>query len=267
MQSAVLRGREHLTLAAIATVAEGPAAIALSIGGAHKVYAHTDPNEDGALFAIGEAGTLLAVADGHGGADASEIALRQLAARHAPALTAAGPEMAPRWPELAREILLDINDAILRCADRRTSGTARTTLALALARPAEGLLAYAAMGDSLIFRIEDEGALELAPPPGRTAFLGFDDETAASLAEKSVVGTTPLAGARAVALVTDGLSERGIGVDDPAGAVAAAVGEALRLVPELRARGAARGIAERALAAHARHRSGDNVGCAVLVLA
>jgi hypothetical protein len=267
MRSALLRGREHLTLAAIATVAEGPAAIALSIGGAPKVYAHTDPNEDGALFATGEAGTLLAVADGHGGADASEIALRHLAAHHAPALTAAGPEIAPRWPDLARETLLDLNDAILQRADRRASGTARTTFALALARPAEGLLAYAAMGDSHIFRVEDGRALEIAPPPGRKAFLGFDDETVASLARKSVVGTAPLAGARAVALVTDGLSERGIGVGDPAGAVADAIAEAVRLAPELRAGGAARGITERALAAHVRQRSGDNVGCAVLVLA
>ena len=56
MRSAILCGREHARLGAIDLIAEGPVAIAISLGGASKVYPHTDPNEDAALFAVADGG-------------------------------------------------------------------------------------------------------------------------------------------------------------------------------------------------------------------
>ena len=87
MRSALLRGRDHIQLGVTAAVAEGRAAIAISRGGAAKVYRYRDPNEDTALFARGEGGILLAVADGHGGCDAAEMALGKLLASFAPGWT------------------------------------------------------------------------------------------------------------------------------------------------------------------------------------
>ena len=143
----------------------------------------------------------------------------------------------------------------------------RTTLALALLRPAEDLLAYASVGDSHVFRVDAERTAELAVARGRpVAFLGFDAETPKSLGGKCVVRTAVLEGAGAVALATDGLSERGIGVDDPASAVADAVRSALSLARDLRPGAAARGIVERALDAQRRHRAGDNVASAVFII-
>ena len=94
-------------------------------------------------------------------------------------------------------------------------------------------------------------------------FLGFASETARSLAGKHAAGVQVLSGTRAVVLVTDGLSEKGIGVAVPELAVAEVVEAAQRDKPELRPLVAARGIVERALAEHRRHRSGDNVASAV----
>ena len=46
MRTATLIGRDHHVIGALAAVAEGPAAITLSRGGARKTYEHTEPNED-----------------------------------------------------------------------------------------------------------------------------------------------------------------------------------------------------------------------------
>ena len=67
MRSALLRGRDCHQLGAIETIAEGAVAIALSRGGAAKVYDYIDPNEDCCLFALGDGGVLVALADGHNG--------------------------------------------------------------------------------------------------------------------------------------------------------------------------------------------------------
>ena len=64
MRTALLRGREHVELGAVAAVAEAGVAIALSRGGAAKRYPHSDPNEDAAGFATADAGVCAAVADG-----------------------------------------------------------------------------------------------------------------------------------------------------------------------------------------------------------
>jgi len=265
MRSALLRGRDHTRLGMIAAVAEGRAAIALSRGGAAKSYRHRDANEDAALFAEGAGGILLAVADGHGGCDAAEAALDRLLASFAPAWTAAAtPELRESWTDQAPNVLAGLNEAILERVALGGPDTARTTLAFALLRPADDLLAFASFGDSHVFQLTAGEVLELGHEDGRrTYFLGFASETADSLAGKYVAGALPLAGTRAIVLVTDGLSERGIGVAVPEDAVAECAEQAARGLPELRPLGAARGIVERALAEHRRHRAGDNVAAAV----
>jgi serine/threonine protein phosphatase PrpC len=257
-------------LGSVAAEAEGPAALALSRGGAAKAYAYTDPNEDAALFATGPGGTLLAVADGHDGFAASELALDHLLHQPAAQWTAAGALDPASWERHALAALLDANEAIRREVADSPTPRSCTTLCLAVVRPAQGHLLYATMGDSHLFAARRDGVLDLgarSDPHTRrrlgSYFLGWGGETGDSLRGKCGIGVETLAGCRAVLLATDGLSERHVGVADPAATVASCVADAARAAPELRALEAARGLVDAALAAHARRGAGDNVASSV----
>lgn len=266
MRSEQLHGREHTRLGAVSALARGRCAIALSRGGFAKVYAHRDPNEDAAAFAFGEGGTLLAVADGHGGHEAAELAISALLARFAAAWIDAAA-IGPTWPDRAGEALGAIHTGIVGSGSSGGNPDARTTLALALARPGESLLLTASVGDSHVFGVDATGAPDLArcdePQP---AYLGSPSLTPAEIAARAVIERAPLPGLRAVVLATDGLSERGIGVVAPDEAVCEALARAERASPGARPIEAARDLVDRALAAHRRQRSGDNVATAVLLL-
>jgi serine/threonine protein phosphatase PrpC len=262
MKPAVLLGREHTTLGAIAAIAEGRCAVALSRGGARKTYHHVDPNEDAAAFAAGAGGLFVTVADAHDGYDASEIAVERLVQRHASEWTgSASPGIASVWSAAAHAAFADVNDAIVRHSAQGGSVLSRTTLIFALARPGEDLLAFASIGDSHAFRVDAERAVELAPGPAK-GFLGSPEETPESLRAKCVVGATDLAGARALLLATDGLSERGIGIAAPEAAALDAVERAARAERQLHPLEAARAIVELALSAHRTNAAGDNVASA-----
>lgn len=270
MRSAWLRGRDALELGAMLERRSGSGAVALSRGGAKKSYAHTDPNEDGALVVAGDGGVLVAVADGHGGVEAAEIALEHVYTAVAPRLVAADATLRGAWEALALETLVSTNAAIVERAERSARRRSRTTLALAVARPAEGWLFHLAVGDSHVYQVTRDGAFDLAcerADGGESHFLGFGPETPESLRGKSLRGAEPLAGTRAVAAVTDGLSERQVGVEDPDAAVLDAWRDAAVAAAPERAAAFARGIVERALAAHLRQPSGDNVAAAVAWLA
>jgi len=268
LRLAFLRGREHVELGAIAAVAEGNAAIALSLGGAKKQYAHVDPNEDAALLALGPAGALVAVADGHHGFEAAEVALEYLATHPAPHWTEPGTVRPETWARQAAAVLEDANRAIRAERDGFEGGSC-TTLAFALVLPAAGALLYASVGDSHIYRVAEDGAVRdlAAHPAAKKFFLGQSEAGAALLAARGTIDVAPLAGARAVVLATDGLTERDIGVDDPEAAVREAIeGAAAAEPPGRRPLEAARGLLELACAAHRRGRSGDNAACAVVWL-
>lgn len=268
MRAALLRGREHETLGAVDAEAEGPAALAISRGGSEKRYAHLDPNEDAAAFALGAGGWLAAVADGHRGFEAAEAALEHLLEHPAPQWTA--PEGVGResWRRHALAALCDAN-AQVRLERRDAEWGARTTLALALVLPERDALGWASIGDSHCYRVDAERALDLAeggPATSSPSFLGHAEESPESLAKKCRIGWEALGHARAVVLATDGLSETGVGVEDPARAVTEAVEGAGAAPAERRALETARALAERAVAAQRRQRAGDNVAVAVLWL-
>ena len=72
---------------------------------------------------------------------------------------------------------------------------------------------------------------------------------------------------RAVVLATDGLSEPGIGVADPASAVQTTVGHvALDAPADRRAVDTCRTVVETAMHAQRSQKAGDNMGCSVLWL-
>jgi serine/threonine protein phosphatase PrpC len=266
-----LLGRDHEALGALAAIAEGPAAVTLSRGGAAKTYDYTEPNEDAVFFALGPGGALLAVADGHHGAGGSQAVIEELEARIAPRWTDADPAPggAGGWNELAFEALLACNHRILADAAERRVHPAPTTLSLALVRPRESLLVFASMGDSHLFTVAGEGVTDLGWASlghSRTYFLGYESGSREGQRERSLTGTLPLAGVEALVLATDGLSEQGIGVSDPAAAVATAVQDAQRSKPDLRPLEISKRVSQAAMAAHREQSAGDNIGCAVLWL-
>lgn len=265
MRSALLRGRDNPALGAIAAVAEGPAALALSRGGAAKPYPHKEPNEDVAGFVQGPGGTLLAVADGHAGHEAAELAVERLFAGHAARWTAA---RAPAGPWEARA-LGAVNDAwreVVAASARGGNPDARTTLCFALLRPGEGQLAWASLGDSHVFRLDGSTASELSPAREPILYLGSPSRGPEEVAAALRLGSGPAGGLDALFLATDGLSERGIGVAEPRRAVEEAAARAREAAPARRALEAARGLLELALAAHVRQRAGDNAAAALLWL-
>jgi hypothetical protein len=264
MKTAVLRGQEQTLLGGLSAIAEGDAAIVVSRGGAQKPYPSVDPNEDVAAFARGEGGTLLAVADGHHGREAAEWAVERILEGCAPRWTARDADGLDRdWEEVAADALVDANAAILQHAARGGRAEARTTLALALLRPREDLLAWASVADSSVFRVTASEARALTPLGYlATVFLGDPADTEASLRPCFAKGRESLAGTRAVVLATDGFAERGIGVDAPEATLLAAAERAGRADSAQRALELARGLVEDALSAHRRHRAGDNVATA-----
>lgn len=258
MRAVLLRGREYPALDAVGeTGAEGVAA-AITRGGAVKPYPHTDPNEDAALVAGGTRGALVAVADGHWGFRGAEAALEALLAAAGAWLD--GPPLGTDgWYQAALHALVLANDAVL--AEQREKARARTTLSFALARPEEDLLVHAALGDSHLFVVDAIVAAEI-PRARKPTFLGAGP-LRASVAEKHArIGVRALDRPLAIVAATDGLSERAIGVADPAGAVFAAVAAAALQPPARRAAAAARGVVDAALAAHRAHAAGDNVAVA-----
>ncbi len=267
MKTEILRGRDHQVLGEIAAVGEGPAAIAMCMGGASKTYAYTDPNEDVALYALGEIGCLVAVADGHRGFEASEVAIDHLATNPAPQWTEGGIADPGRWERYVLAVFADANDDILREVLNSEKSGARTTLALALAVPGEERLYYAAIGDSHIFRVSDRHAEDLAvreDSDDGAYFLGHGDETANSLREKCEIGSVSLRNTRAVILASDGLSERRIGVANPESAVLEAVDRAQLDDPGMRPLAACRRVIDEAIHAQESNRAGDNI-CAASI--
>jgi len=264
VKSALLRGREHTRLDAVDAIAEARVAIAISRGGAPKRYPHSEPNEDAAAYAVGSAGAFVAVADGHGGFEASEVVLAHLLGEPACQWTEApGALDAARFE---RQALAALEDAA-RAVDReRGRPEARTTLSFAVVLPGQRRLLHAAIGDSHVFVASTSGVEEIAPVGSRLGFLGAPDQTRETLAPLARIGSISLAGVRAVLLATDGLSERGIGVERPTHAVAEALSRADALRSGEPALELARGVAERALAAQRRQRAGDNVAVASLWL-
>lgn len=272
MQTAFLRGRDHQQVGRLELEGLPAAAVALSRGGARKTYSYTDPNEDCVAFALGEGGRLAIAADGHHGELGSEAAVEILLDRFAAAWTgASSPARAEAdWREQGMEALMAANRAILEVAGRNQLPPAPTTFVAALVRPEDDLLLHLSVGDSHLFAVDSGYAMELGgrdPAWSFTPFLGYEEARPELLGQYAKIGVRSLTDLRAVVLATDGLSEPGIGVSDPAATVQTAVGRVSVEAPEdRRAVDACRTVVETAMHAHRSQKAGDNMACSVLWL-
>jgi len=270
MQIAFLRGRQHQQLGHLELDGLGPAAIALSRGGARKTYSHTDPNEDCVAFALGDGGLMAVAADGHHGELGSEAAVQEILEGYAESWTAAdsAAENELDWRQQAMDALLACNHAILEVAGRNQLPPAPTTFVVALVRPREDLFLHVSVGDSHVFAVEPGRAIDLGGRDAAwkfTPFLGYEEARPELLEQYAKIGVRDLTDLRAVVLATDGLSEPGIGLADPPGAVYSAVGRAEFDVPaDQRPVETCRAVVESAMHSHRKQNAGDNMGCAVL---
>jgi PPM family protein phosphatase len=166
VQSVTLLGADHPDLGELAVeVLDGACAIGLSAGRLPKDYWHLDPNEDAVLAARGEDGVLLAVADGHNGADASHAAVAALQ-EWADALLGAPHRQAE--DALARA-LVDVEGGLAAhlAGLEEPREASRTALTVALLRA--GRLFAATYGDTSGYRVRGGKARALT---GTSPFLG-----------------------------------------------------------------------------------------------
>jgi serine/threonine protein phosphatase PrpC len=261
VKSVLQLGRTQLALGAIGEAGGDGIAVALSRGGAPKPYTHTDPNEDCVLAARGARGWLVAAADGHWGVRASEIAAERLRDAHAGDWVDGPERSSDRWYQDVLYALVDLNDAILAAHDEEQQS--RTTLAIALARPGESLLVAASVGDSHLFVATPEETHEVLANPRKFAALGGEKWTPSQMERAARFDVRPLGAVEALIAVTDGISEEGIGVAEPIGAVREALARARAGGALQRAATTARALVDAALAAHVAHEAGDNVSAAV----
>jgi hypothetical protein len=262
VNAVLLAGRDFTEVGTVGEAAADRIAVALSRGGAEKRYDYTDPNEDVALAASGRHGALVAVADGHWGSRAAEVALAQLRDGCVESFLDGEGRSAESWYQDVLHALVAVNDAIL-AAHLPPDERPRTTLAVAFARPREDLLVLASAGDSHLFAASETQVSELLTRPRKTWFLGNAKRKPSELAKEVRIEIRPLGDVRAVFAVTDGISEHGIGVDDPGGAVKSAVARANAAPAGAYAPVAARAVLDAALAAHVENDAGDNIAVAV----
>jgi serine/threonine protein phosphatase PrpC len=272
MKTAFLRGRDHQRIGGLEVESLGSAAVALSRGGARKTYSYTDQNEDCVAFALGPGGQLVVAADGHHGELGSEAAVQTILDEFAASWLASQPpaQNAVEWRELGIEALLRANRAILEVAGRNQLPPAPTTFVLALMRPQDDLLLHLSVGDSHLFAVDHCEAIDLGgrnPDWKFTPFLGYEEARRELIEQYALIGVRGLSNLRAIALATDGLSEPGIGVEDPAAVVYNAVTQVALEAPQgRRAVDTCRHIVETAMHAHQRQKAGDNMGCSVVWL-
>lgn len=191
LRSVALLGEDHTELGATAVEIVQPGlAVGLSRGRFPKGYPHVDPNEDAVFGAAGSGLTVLAVADGHNGADAATAAID--------ALADAAPRLVPGDPAAA---LRHLTAAVADSVDGRVAGlpeprdASRTALTIAVLAGFE--LATASFGDTACLIVHRRRVLRLGASAG---FLAPGTDPAAAHVSRASLPPGAM-----VVLASDGL--------------------------------------------------------------
>jgi serine/threonine protein phosphatase PrpC len=247
-KTAVLWGTDHEELDEIAVLGAGTNVALANTRGRHpKAYRYTDPNEDTVAAVVGRQSTLIVCADGHNGALAPNLAVRETLAAFGddpPATLSEGD-----WVDLFERI----NDAVIAGKGIGSEQPAsNTVLLVALVSP--GRLSWGAIGDGALVvcqpgtqrgrQLNREAMRFIGHPMNRRAVKNTIDR-----------GTIDLAPGDWVVAITDGLSEF-VAPLRPADVIP----RVLASIHPLDAAAAARALVETACSAGA----GDNVATAVV---
>ena len=198
---AELWGTDHRELDEVASATAGPrAAIAITRGRHAKAYRYLDENEDAvAALAAPSGTTLLVCADGHNGATASHVAVREV-------LAALGDDPPPTLDDDGwLDVFGRVNEAVIATKGVGTIHPSSNTVLLA-ALVTGGEISWGAIGD---------GAIVLARPgPMRGRQLNKEAMrfVGQPMSRRQLKGTLQRGRSRLdagewVVLVTDGLSE------------------------------------------------------------
>jgi serine/threonine protein phosphatase PrpC len=209
MRAISLLGRHWPELGPLALVElDDGGALALSRGAQPKSYAHTDPNEDAALMVRLPAGVLLAVADGHNGLEAAELAIVRAQAGADFLLAATGADFRVRICELLDDVRA-----------RLTRGS-RSRATLVLAALHADRVELASFGDAYAFR--SGSPTPLIPP---NAILVGSDHSPRDIEPARWYRSCERAPGERVALVSDGVINFMPDPSEIPGLLAAATGD------------------------------------------
>jgi serine/threonine protein phosphatase PrpC len=236
-----LWGADHPDLGATAVEAlDARTAIGLSAGRLPKSYWHLDPNEDAVLAMADGERRLLAVADGHNGADASHAALEAISAAAAGGLDGKAAAVLDGMAEAAAA---GVRDRLAGGSTEREDS--RTALTIAVI--ADGRVVAATWGDTTAVAIRRGRRTSLRPIADHGAFLGPRWSPPAISAEKVGSGD-------AVVLCSDGVRDY--------------LGSRWReqIVESVTRREGARGVAEDLIERAALGGAGDHCAAAVALL-
>ena len=191
MNAVALFGRDYPDLGPVGAVAlPDGGALALSRGQEPKPYRHVDPNEDAALLVRGEAGALLAVADGYNGVATSEAGIEAVRAAAGELIT----DDAQHFEARLAEVLEALRPAL--------SNAGRSRSCLVVAALVGERCCWASLGDSSLFRASQA---ERVTPEDTLRVLGpalwLDDEL-----RQSAFGSFERKPGERVALVSDGIT-------------------------------------------------------------
>lgn len=163
---ALLRGTDHPTLGERAVVAvDATTAVGMSAGRLPKSYWHLDPNEDAALAVVARDWTLLAVADGHNGADASHAAIAAVAAAAETAESISPTSLV----EVAANAAAGAVTEAIRGAGK---GREQTRTALSIAVSGGGRVAALTWGDTTVALVRAGRRTKVTPLTTHSGFLG-----------------------------------------------------------------------------------------------
>ena len=232
--SALLLGEDHTELGEVAIREVTPnLVIGISRGRFPKGYAHVDPNEDAVFAASDGATTILAVADGHHGFDASRAAVTAIA-QTAPTATIEPAETIARI--LAEAAIRAVAATVpLLAAPRNTSRTSLTICVIA-----DETAAAVTIGDTACYRAARRRATRIGTD---SEFLSPKTKLASIQTE-----TTQVQRNAAIVVTTDGLIDFAV---DPE--------TLIRSTAKLGASDAAERLVEAAFAGGA----GDNIAVAL----
>ena len=198
---AELWGTDHTELDSVASATVGTrAALAITRGRYPKAYRYVDENEDAAAAVAGPSGTtLLVCADGHNGATASHVAVREV-------LEAFGDDPPASLSDDEWLALFGrVNEAVIATKGLGSVHPSSNTVLL-VALVAGGEISWAAIGDAAIVLARPGGTRGRQLNKEAMRFVGYP------MNRRQLKGTVQRGRARIepgewVVLVTDGLSE------------------------------------------------------------
>lgn len=128
MGTVLLLGKDHAELGRVAIETLGSVAVGISRGRHPKAYPYLDPNEDTVLAVTSADRTLLVVADGHSGIEASHAAITSIASAARSSLNLSGSALIEHLLEVAQRAVGEATADLESPRDRSATALTMVTV-------------------------------------------------------------------------------------------------------------------------------------------